>query len=117
MLDEFLAEWQLLSIFNSEPELSDDAPWLYNCLHFERTVDLITLSLTLEPAYEAATIELKHGSNRVLTLTLNRIEALFADPTFGQESLRFAFIDDANDDLILTVTPSIAVTWGLKPRW
>ena len=59
-------EWQLLSFFESEPELLDpNEHWAYNDAVYRVTDDVVELSVAIQPAYRDVRIIVQNGEHRI----------------------------------------------------
>ena len=64
-------EWELLSFFEVEPELQDDAPWAYNDALYTVHQGSLKFTFALAPAYCDVRIILAYGETRIYELNAN----------------------------------------------
>ena len=110
----FPEEWELLSFFESEPELLDpEAPWLYNALTFRRAQADESLMCIFSPSYGDLVLRwMQHDSLR-LQLDLHDIVRVELFKDHDVEWLRCTFNPLISvQDLLLAVKPHVRILWG-----
>ncbi len=113
-MDPFPEQHDLISIFETEPEVLDpDVPWFYNRLTFvtHRGSDKVTC--VIEPASRILQIDWSRNGERMVTLDLNWVESLEVVTEQPVETLTARF--DPNvplESCVLQLKPSVYVRWG-----
>lgn len=110
-MNPFPEEYELISLFESEPELLDrDIPWFYNTLRFNIQRESDHLSCTISPAYRSFSIELTINERKVYSLGFSHVEGLNIEKDKDVERL----IVEMNDEsafvtLIIQTRPLIRI--------
>jgi hypothetical protein len=99
-------EWELLSFFEVEPELQDDAPWDYNNALYTVRRGNQKLTFTISTLYSDVHIILFNNENRVYGFSAKGIHDVRYIAKPGIETLHI-HIDN---------TESVAMTIRLKPN-
>ena len=116
-MNPFPEEWELLSLFESEPTSIDrGVPWFYNCLIFETTRDQDHVRCELEPGYEILRLRWWHGSQERLALDLHWVHSLRVVTGGGRDYLIAAFRDEHLLDLEFHLKPVVCLRWGTSSR-
>src|SRR4029434_642095 len=93
-MNPFPEEWELLSLFESEPAVVDrQVPWAYNCLIFETTRGDDHIRCEIEPGYEIIRLTWWHGTHDMLFLDLHWVRALRVVTSGGKDCLIAIFRD------------------------
>jgi len=110
----FPDEYELISLFESEPVLADaNVPWAYNHLRFTRTMGRDTLECAIEPGYERLKVQWRQNGREVLSLDLRCVSGLTVECDSGRETLVAHFRDGRGVSPVrLQFTPAIHVSWG-----
>lgn len=112
-VDPFPHEYELLSLFESEPTLLDPkVPWAYNTLHFETTRGVDHVICEIEPGYEVVRISWNRDGNEVVHLNLNWVLGLSVEVEDGREALISHFRDPALEPLRLQLRPFVHLGWA-----
>jgi len=112
-MNPFPDDWELLALFESEPQISDrDVPWFYNCLTFETTRGTDHIRCKIEPGYEKFKLNWWQGRDERLTLELSWVRALRVVTGGGKDYLVLSFRDPHLLDLEFHLKPTIRLRWG-----
>jgi len=106
-------DWQLLSVFEVEPVVSDPGvPWAYNTLTFETTRGEDHVRCDIIPGYDEFRLVWTRGDERIMTLTLCRVAALAVCTEHGNDSISLEFADENIGPLILQLKPHVMVAFS-----
>jgi hypothetical protein len=112
-MDPFPKEHELISFFESEPELLDkQVPWAYNQLRFEVRQGEDYIVCEIEPGYEQLRIRWQRGGTEVVTLDLNTVVGLVVEAEGGGETLVAMLRDPHLHDLRFRLRPKPHLEWG-----
>jgi hypothetical protein len=112
-MDPFPEEWELLSLFEVEPVISDrDVPWFYNLLTFETTRGDDHIKCEIEPGYEIIRLTWWQGRHEKLSLDLHWVRSLRVVTGSGQDYFVASFRDKTLLDLEFHLKPQICLRWG-----
>lgn len=112
-MDPFPHDYELLSLFESEPTLTDaKVPWAYNCLRFETTRGPDHVTCEIEPGYEVVRLSWKRDGIEIVRLDLNWVQGLSVEDKGGQEALIGFFRDPALEPFRLQLRPFVHLRWG-----
>ncbi len=113
MMEPFPDEWQLLSLFENEPQLLDPGvPWAYNNLTFETTRGSDRILCVIEPGSERLDFTWWHNQSKQLTLELHWVSALKVVTGGGYDYMIATFRDKHLSELRLQLRPTIECKWG-----
>lgn len=112
-MNPFPEEWELLSLFESEPKVSDrDVPRFYNRLIYETTRDRDRVRCEIEPAYDTLKITWWHAGQEKLKLELHWVLGLRVVTGRGIDYLIASFRDPFLCDLEFHLKPEICLRWA-----
>ena len=115
-MDPFPEEWELLSLFEVEPTITDrDVPWFYNKLTFETTRGEDHIRCEIEPGYEILRLVWWRGHHEVLSLDLHWVRCLRVVTGGGQDYFIASFRGPNLLDLEFHLKPTIRLRWGTSP--
>jgi len=119
MIDPFPAEHECISVFESEPRLTDaDLPWTCNTLHFDLSRGDQRVECEIHPGYEQLTFRWFRNSDELVNLELREVKGLEIDSSHDMESLIVKFKDDGVlRDLRIRLKPAFHVLWGTVETW
>ncbi len=113
MMEPFPEEWQLLSLFETEPRILDPGiPWAYNNLTFETTRGSDRILCVIEPAYERLDFTWWHNQSKHLTLERHWVSGLTVVTGEGNDYMVATFRDQHLTELRLQLRPTIECKWG-----
>jgi hypothetical protein len=116
MMHAFPQEHELLSLFGSQPQLTDrgDVPWYYNELTFTRVRDNAQLECMICPGYGQLGVRWLQGGSEQLSLFLDGVvKELQIDTTGGAQALVATFKNGSGrKTLRIQVSPTISVQLG-----
>jgi hypothetical protein len=115
-MKQFPEEYELLSFFESEPEILDrDVPWFYNRLMFKNTFGDATIRCEIEPAYGQIDLFVHIQNISVATLHLEWIQSLQIKSDKNVETMIAKFKDETGIlDFELQLKPHVLIRWGNK---
>jgi hypothetical protein len=111
-MNPFPEEYELISLFESEPELMDEGiPWFYNTLSFKIQRESDILSCIISPAYRSFSIDLTINERTIYSLGFKDVEGLTIEKDKGVER----FILEMNGEstfvtMIIQTKPQIRIT-------
>ena len=109
----FPEEWELLSLFECEPTISErDVPWFYNRLTFETKRGSDEIHCEIEPAYETVNITWWHGGKEKVKLELHWVGGLQVVTGGGIDYLIVKFRDRYSLALEFHLKPEIRLRWA-----
>ncbi len=112
-MDPFPEEWQLLSLFEAEPEVVDrDVPWAYNTLIFDATRGIDRVHCRIMPSYEILRLTWWQSNEMRLSLDLNWVSGLQVVTENGHECLIASFRDTHLLNLEFCLKPNVCLKWG-----
>ena len=112
-MNPFPKEWELLSLFEVEPVLTDpDVPWFYNELTFENDFGPDRIRCIIAPAYCTLQFSWWHHGIECLSLDLHWISGLSVSTESGHEGMTVSFYDKFLIPLEIKLRPAIACRWG-----
>jgi hypothetical protein len=119
MMEPFPKEHELISLFESEPRLTDsDLPWTYNTLTFELTRGKDKVECEIHPGYEQLEFRWFRGTDELVVLELRDVRGLEAEQSRDTDSLIVKFREEGSlRDLRIRLRPSIHVLWGTVENW
>ena len=101
-------EWQVLSFFEVQPELSDpDEPWCYNDAVYVIERDGHRLSFALAPAYRDVRIILTYKNTRLYEFNSMSVQDVRYKDERGDETLEVIVSD--RERVLLRVKPHIEI--------
>jgi hypothetical protein len=113
MMEPFPDEWELLSLFESEPTIAEHGvPWTYNTLTFETERGADFVRCVIQPGYETLTVSWWHKGNEKLALDLNWVTGLRVVTGVGVDYLVAKFRDQYVCDLEFHLKPVIKLRWA-----
>ena len=114
-MDPFPKQHELISIFESEPELLDlDAPWTYNRLTFKTQRGSDHIAYVIEPASRIVQIDWSRDGNRVVSLDLNSVSSLEVVTETPIETITAHFREDGSlQPCVLQLKPTVRLSWGV----
>jgi hypothetical protein len=102
-------EWELLSFFEVEPELTDsDVPWVYNDALCCVQRDDFAISVAIAPAYKDVRIIFSHREVKLYELNAMNVKDLRYEAEGGIELLEIEI--NEVDSLTLRLKPQIELT-------
>lgn len=110
-MNPFPEEYELISLFESEPQLMDeDIPWFYNTLAFKIQRESDILSCMISPAYRSFSIDLTINERKIYSLGFRDVEGLTIEKDKDVERL----IVEMNNEstfvtLIIQIKPQIRI--------
>jgi hypothetical protein len=106
-------EWQLLSFFEVEPELTDiDVPWCYNDALYQVQQGDLTLSVAIAPSYRDVRLILKNRGKRVYELNAMGVRDVRYCKEDTVETLKIDI--SVRESLTLRLKPSIELTHRIE---
>ena len=112
-MEPFPEEWQLLSIFETEPMLTDaDMPWAYNRLIFDSQRGDDSIHCEIEPSYERLQIVWQRNGVDVVNLDLHWVRGMTIESGNGVERLTAEFRNAYLLPLEFQLKPTISVKWA-----
>jgi hypothetical protein len=112
-MEPFPADFELLSLFECEPTVSDSGvPWAYNCLRFDTHRGPDRVVCEIEPGYETVRLWWHRDNVEVVRLSLNWVRGLTVEKLAGVEALIALFRDPALEPLRLQLRPRVQIRWG-----
>jgi hypothetical protein len=121
MMNPFPEDWQLIGLFESEPELMYPSaqPWAYNMLRFEFHRDLDRLQCILQPGDERIEIHWWQADRLRLHLDLAGVNGLVVEITAARDALLASFREGVGFvlPLELQLRPYVSIAWGLDHLW
>ena len=113
-MDQFPQEHELISVFESEPELLDpDLPWAYNRLTFKTQRGDDHVVYVIEPASRMVQIEWSRNGDRVVSLDLNSVSSLEIVTESPVEQITAHFSEDGPvHPCVLQLKPAVRLSWG-----
>jgi hypothetical protein len=119
VIDPFPSQHELISLFESEPRLTDpDLPWTYNTLNFELIRGDERVEVEIHPGYEQLAFRWLRGSDELAIFELRAVKGLEIDQSHETESLVVKFSEGSNlRDLRIRVRPSFHLLWGTVESW
>ncbi len=114
MIKKFPEEWQLLSIFESEPELSDPRiPWLHNKLMFDYRAADDHLRVIIWPADGDFEIQFSKGSVPIFRADYHWVSECNYYREGHKEYLQLKFNESAaTQDTFIFVKPTVFLQTG-----
>ena len=112
-MDPFPEEWELISLFETEPrELDPGIPWAYNNLTFETERGSNRILCVIEPGYERLDFTWWHNDTKHLALKLYWVSGLTVITGGGCDYLVASFRNPFLSQLRLQLKPTIECEWG-----
>lgn len=113
---ELPAEYELISLFESEPHLLDpELPWVYNTITFELTRGHDEVTVIIDPGMERVHIRWSRSGEEVLDVMAEGVARISAEEEPNRETLVLHFHEDLHrDDLRLRVKPEIHLYWRTR---
>jgi hypothetical protein len=118
MMNPFPEDWQLIGLFEGEPEVLDpEMPWSFNTLRFEFRRDLDRLRCLLLSADEGLEIHWWQADLLRLHLSLNWVRSLVVEITAGSDILvaHFRYGRGFVSPLRIQLRPHVSIAWGTEP--
>jgi hypothetical protein len=116
-VDPFPERWQLISLFEGEPRLSDpEVPWVYNRVTFmrERAGELI--ECTIHQADREFAFGWSVDGRTFIRLDLNNVVGLEVRQTKASEGLAITLSDAHLGPLWIQVSPSVSLNWSARSQ-
>lgn len=112
-MNPFPEDFELLSIFESEPEVLDvDAPWFYNTLTFRGDRDGLNYMIKLSPAYGELEVRIEGFNHLICQLALTEVSSLRCEEGHGGGVLMASFSPDSGRGILkIRVRPRLSVEW------
>ena len=108
----FPEEWELVSLSEGEPILTDaNVPWVYNRLQFSLVRGDDRIECVIEPSDGHVGFAFASGGRTVVDMVLNRVAGLRVYRTDGTEGLVVQMEDPSREDLDVQVSPFIRFSW------
>ena len=112
-MDPFPEEWELLSLFESEPTVTDcGVPWYYNCLVFDTIRGDDRVQCEIEPCYRRLKLRWWQAQKPLISLELNWVRSLRVVTGDGTDMLVVSFLDSHLLDLEFQLKPTICLRWA-----
>ena len=113
-MSPFPDEYELISLFESEPVLADaKVPWTYNHLRFTRTIGESTVECVIEPGYETLKFRWVQSGTEVVSLDLHWVSGITVECEGGREALVAQFRERHGVlPVRIQLAPTIHVSWG-----
>jgi len=112
-MNPFPDEWELLSLFEAEPTITDrDVPWFYNRLTFNTTRGGDGICCEIEPGYEILNIRWWNRGREKIRLELRWVSGLQVVTGSGKDYLIAHFRDRYLEDLEFHLKPVICLRWA-----
>jgi hypothetical protein len=110
---ELPPEHELISLFESEPELTDpDYPWLYNTLTFALERNQDQLSVVIEPGIERVRLTWSRAKEELLDIVVEGVARIAAETADDRETLLLTFLEDLPiGELRVRLKPTIHFFW------
>ena len=116
MMDPFPDDWQLIQLFESDPQLGDErTPWAYNRLEFTLERDNGRLRCVIEPGHETLALEWTQEGETVVELKLHWVRGLEVRSSDRQDLLVATLRDAHLTELACQTAPRLSVSWGTTP--
>lgn len=112
-VNPFPEDFELLSIFESEPEVLDvDAPWFYNTLTYRGERDGLKYMIKLSPAYGELEVRIGDSTHLITHLSITSVSALRLHEGHGDAVLMASFPPDSGRGILkIRVRPRLSVEW------
>lgn len=112
-MNPFPKDHELVSIFESKPEVGDwDIPWYYNTLIFRGIRNGLNYKIRICPAYEEIEIRIGDALNPITHLRLNKICGLTAHEQAGITFLMASFSPDSELGVVkIRLRPYLSIEW------
>jgi hypothetical protein len=112
-MNPFPDEWELLSLFESEPELWDpDIPWIHNIVIFETTRGLDQVRCEIDPSCGMLKLTWRHSGKEKLILDLHWVHGLQVVTGRGADYFIASFRDPFLCNLEFHLKPEVCMRWG-----
>jgi hypothetical protein len=114
-MNPFPKDWELIGLFECEPECLDaDIPWCYNQLTFRTSRGDDQITCIISPGYEELQWEWRQNGLKITELNLHSVAGLDVMFENGKESLIAHFRDKFLIPLVLQLKPHINILWGTE---
>ena len=112
-MDPFPEVWELLSLFEAEPTLSDpELPLFYNAITFETKRGDDEIRCEIFPASgNFEFVWTQHGELR-LHIVLRCVEGMSVFTGNGRDVLSLSFRDDHMEEIEIQLRPHVSCVWG-----
>jgi hypothetical protein len=115
-VNPFPAEYELISLFETEPTLLDSGvPWIYNQVTFETHTGEDHLHCEIEPSTRQLRVTWTRAGVEIVRLELALVAGLVVETEGVRETLVARFSESSLHDLRLQVRPHVHVSWGTEP--
>lgn len=116
-MDPFPEEWQLLSFFESEPDVLDaGVPWAYNTLTFRTQRGPNQIQCRIEPGYETLRFTWSVDDSELMDLQLRWVSGIVIATGGGEEVLTGWFRSEEVMPFVLRLKPAVHVHWGTSNK-
>jgi hypothetical protein len=111
-MDPFPEQWELISLFESEPTLLDpEVPWFYNRVAFVLQRDDERIECDIEPADHMLDFRWSIQDRTVVRLQLANVVGLVVRQTPESEGLTITTSGAELGSLYIQVSPEVGVIW------
>jgi len=107
-------EWQLLSFFEVEPELQDDAPWEYNIVNYTVHQGNRKLVFVLSTLYDDVRIILSDGETQIYEFSAKGIHDVRYVDDSGMETPHLYVDNIESVTMTLRIKPNILIEQGIS---
>jgi hypothetical protein len=109
----FPKDYELLSIFESDPELSDaDVPWFYNTLTFRGEWEGQKYLIMINPSYGQMEVRFGDPSSPFTHLSITEVLALRLHEGHREAVLMVSFSPDSGRGLLkIRLKPKLSIEW------
>jgi hypothetical protein len=117
-VNPFPEDFELLSIFECEPEVLDaDAPWFYNTLTFRGERDGLGYMIKLCPAYGDLEVRIGDANQPITHLSITEVSALRLHEGHGDAVLMASFSSESGRGILkIRLRPTLSIEWPFEHR-
>jgi hypothetical protein len=117
-VNPFPEDFELLSIFESEPEvLDEDVPWFYNTLTFRGERDGLRYMIKICPAYGDLDVWIGDPNQPITHLSITDVSALTLQDGVGDAVLMASFSSDSGRGILkIRLRPALSIEWPFKHK-
>jgi len=115
-VNPFPEDFELLSIFESEPEILDaDAPWFYNTLTFRGDRDGLNYMIKISPAYGDLEVRIGDSTHTITQLSITSVSNLRIHEGHGEAVLMASFSSDSGRGILkIRLRPHLSIEWPFE---
>lgn len=115
-MNPFPEDFELLSIFESEPEVLDaNVPWFYNILTFRGERDGLKYRIKISPACGDLVISIGDSNHPITQLSITAVSALRLHEGHGDAVLMASFPSDSGRGLLkIRLRPHLSIEWPFE---